>query len=34
MEKVMPTFDYEPFIICLEPKTSYEENDRWNINGA
>ncbi len=34
MEKVMLTFKYEPLILSLEPKTSYEEKDRENNNGA
>jgi hypothetical protein len=25
MEKVMPTFEYDPLIFSLEPKTSNEE---------
>ncbi len=30
----MLTFKYEPLILSLEPKTSYEEKDRENNNGA
>ncbi len=30
----MPTFEYEPLIIFLEPKTSNEEKYRGNIDGA
>jgi len=34
MEKVMPTFEYEPLVLSLEPKTSYEEENRKNNNCA
>ncbi len=34
MEKVMPTFEYEPLIFFPKPKTSNEEEDRKNTDGA
>jgi hypothetical protein len=34
MEKVIPSFQYEPLIFTLEPKTSNGEEKRWNIDGA
>jgi hypothetical protein len=34
MEKFMPSFEYEPLVLFLEPKTSYEEKDRGDTNGA
>jgi hypothetical protein len=34
MEKVMPTFEYEPLVLSLEPETSNEEEERRDINGA
>jgi hypothetical protein len=34
MEKVMPTFDYEPLVLSPEPKTLDEEEDKGNIDGA
>ncbi len=30
----MPEFEYEPLIFSLEPETSYEEEDRGDINGV
>jgi hypothetical protein len=34
MEKVMPLFEYEPLILCLELETSNEEENKGDINGA
>ncbi len=34
MEKVIPSFQYEPLIFTLELATPYEEKQRGNINGA
>ncbi len=34
MEKVMPSFEYEPLIIFPKPKTSNEEEDKGNTDGA
>jgi len=34
MEKVMPSFEYEPLVLSLKPKTSNEEKDKGNINGV
>jgi hypothetical protein len=34
MEKVMPSFEYEPLILFLEPKTSNEEENKGNTDGA
>jgi hypothetical protein len=34
MEKVMQTFEYEPLVFSPKPRTSYEEEDRGNTNGA
>jgi hypothetical protein len=34
MEKIMPSFEYEPLVLSLEPKTSNEEEDRGNVNGV
>jgi hypothetical protein len=28
MEKVIPSFQYEPLVLTPEPETSYEERDR------
>ncbi len=28
MEKVMPSFEYEPLVLFLEPKTLDEEEDK------
>ncbi len=30
----MPSFEYEPLILFLEPKTSYEEENKGNTDGA
>jgi len=34
MERVMPSFEYEPLILSPQPETSYEEEDKGEINGA
>jgi len=34
MEKVMPLFEYEPLVMSLEQKTSYEEEDKRDIDGV
>jgi hypothetical protein len=34
MEKVMPSFEYEPLILSLEPKTSNVERDKRDTNGV
>jgi hypothetical protein len=34
MEKVIPSFQYEPLILILELKISYEEEERGNIYGG
>jgi hypothetical protein len=34
MEKIMPSFEYEPLVLFLKPKTSNEEKDKGNIDGA
>jgi hypothetical protein len=34
IEKVIPSFQYEPLVFILEPETSYEEEKRGNINGV
>jgi hypothetical protein len=34
MEKVMPTFEYEPLVFSLELETSDEEKYIGNIDGA
>jgi hypothetical protein len=34
MEKVMPTFEYEPLVLFLEPETSNEEEERGDTSGA
>jgi len=33
MEKVMPSFEYEPLVLSLERKTTYEEEDKGYTNG-
>jgi hypothetical protein len=30
----MPSFEYEPLVLFLKPKISYEEEDRRDIDGA
>jgi hypothetical protein len=34
MEKVMPSFEYEPLILSPKLETSYEEEDKGDIDGA
>jgi hypothetical protein len=34
MEKVMPSFEYEPLILYPKPKTLNEEEDRVDTYGA
>jgi hypothetical protein len=34
MEKVMPSFEYEPLILSLELETLDEEEDRGDIHGV
>jgi hypothetical protein len=34
MEKVMPSFEYEPLVLSLEPETSNEEDKKGDTNGA
>jgi hypothetical protein len=34
MEKVMPSFEYEPLVLSLEPNILDEEEDRVDTNGA
>jgi hypothetical protein len=34
MEKVMSSFEYEPLVMSLELKTSDEEENRGDTNGA
>jgi hypothetical protein len=34
MEKVMPSFDYEPIVLFPKLETSYEEEDKRDTNGA
>jgi hypothetical protein len=34
MEKLMPSFKYEPLIMSPELETSNEEEDKRNIDGA
>jgi len=34
MEKFMPSFEYEPLVLFLKPKTSNEEKYIGNINGV
>ncbi len=34
MEKVMPSFEYEPLIFSPELETSNEKEDKGNIDGA
>jgi hypothetical protein len=33
-KKVMPSFEYEPFVLSPKPKTSNEEEERRNKDGA
>ncbi len=34
MEKVMPSFEYEPFVLSPEPQTLDEEEDKGDTYGA
>jgi hypothetical protein len=34
MEEVMPSFEYEPLVLSPKPKTSNEEKNKRNTNGA
>jgi hypothetical protein len=34
MEKVMPSFEYEPLILSPKPKTSNEEENRGDTDGV
>ncbi len=34
MEKVMPSFEFEPLVLSQEPKTLDEEENRGNTDGA
>ncbi len=34
MKKAIPSFQYEPLVMTLEPKTSYEEEKRGQTNGV
>jgi hypothetical protein len=34
MEKVMPTFEYDPLVLFLEPKTLDEEEDKGDTSGV
>jgi hypothetical protein len=34
MEKVMPSFEYEPLVLSLESKTSDDKEDRGDTYGA
>jgi hypothetical protein len=34
MEKVMPTFEYDPLVLYLEPKTLDEEEDKGDTSGV
>jgi hypothetical protein len=34
MEKVMPSFEYEPIVLFLELETSNDEEDRRDTKGA
>ncbi len=34
MKKVIPSFQYEPLVLIQKPKTSNEEEDRGNTDGA
>ncbi len=34
MEKVIPSFQYEPLVLTPKLKTSYEEENKGNTNGA
>ncbi len=34
MEKIMPSFEYEPLVLSLELNTLNEEEDKRDIDGA
>jgi hypothetical protein len=34
MQKVIPSFQYEPLVLTPKPKTSYEEKEKGNIDGV
>ncbi len=34
MEKVIPSFQYEPLVLTLEPESSNEEEERGHTDGA
>jgi len=34
MEKIMPSFEYEPLVLSLELESSDEKKDRGDIDGA
>jgi hypothetical protein len=34
MEKIMPSFEYEPLVLFLECETSNEEEDKRDTHGA
>jgi len=34
MEKVMPSFEYEPLVLSPKPKTSNEEENKGDIDGV
>ncbi len=34
MEKVMPSFQYEPLVLSIEPKTLDQEENKRDTNGA
>jgi hypothetical protein len=34
MEKVMPTFEYDPLVLSLELKTLDEEEDKGDTSGV
>lgn len=34
MEKVIPSFQYDPLVPASKPETSYEEECRGNTNGV
>jgi hypothetical protein len=34
MERVMPSFEYEPLVMSLKPETSNEEIDKGDTIGA
>jgi hypothetical protein len=34
MEKVMPSFEYEPLVLCSKLETSYEEENKGDTDGV